>query len=58
MTSIITKKAEDKNSHLFKLDFFLNSFDKQFKELILLQDEIFKILNDAIKNINKSNNGG
>lgn len=42
---------EGSKNHLFKLQVFANSFDKQFRELLFLQNNVLRMLNDTIGKI-------
>ena len=63
MEVIVTSSAAEKindekgsKNHLFKLQVFAKSFDRQFRELMLLQQDVLRMLNDTIiRKIGKSN---
>jgi len=56
VTSSVAEKLnenvlQDSKNHLFKLQVFANSFDKQFRELLFLQNNVLRMLNDTIGKI-------
>ena len=59
MTNLIAKRADNGvhkvNAHFSRLQTFADSFDRQFRELLLLQYDVLKMLHDTVKRIDKSN---
>lgn len=48
MTSKIDN-LKQKDTHLFELNIFVNSFDKQLRELLSLQQNIIEMLRNTVK---------